>query len=274
VRGRGAPRVVALLAAPEPTEALLVWLVLYTLAYELAGDAPAKALPRSIGFLSALVMAVATQVRAPALAAAFADALKPVWAAAEAFLFVLTGVVVRGAFDGATPALSGGFLGVLVVGALARLGGDVVVGAAWVAVEGAAAHGGGARGAVAALRAAPPRLVAERVALVWSTTLPKATLQASLGPKPLLEAAALGISVPAATFIAQSAAVSILFAATLGSLLTFSVGAHVARKLEDAAAAADASVGGAAARAAAAGTGAAELLLDGSDGSNSSAPNL
>ena len=215
------PRAVALLQSPEPTEGLLVWLCLYLLAYELGGDAPSKVVPRSIGFLSALAMAVVTQLRLPARGASFAAALKPVWAFAEAFLFVLTGVVVRGAFGGATPAFSWGFAGVLCLGALARLCGDVAAGWAWVAADG----GGGDRPSVSA--------VLHRTALLWSATLPKATLQASLGPRPSGEAAALGMPSSTAAFIAESAAVSILLLATLGSLLTFTVGVRVARALEE-----------------------------------------
>jgi hypothetical protein len=59
---------------------------------------------------------------------------------------------------------------------------------------------------------------------MWATTTPKATVQAALGGAPLAAAAALGISTETGSFIQQSAAVSILYCATLGSLLTHTLG--------------------------------------------------
>lgn len=237
-RARNHPRALALLQAPEASEALGVWLALFALAYLVAADGGAALVPKTIGFVAALAMAVTTALRLPGHAAAFATTLKGVWFYAEAFLFVLTGVVIRSAVDAAaSPALSPGFVAVLVCGSLARALGDVLAAAAWVAVDGAPAHGGGARGAARALlQRASPRAVAQRAALLWATTMPKATLQASLGPKPLADAAVLGLPPATALFMEQSAGVAILYCATLGSLLTFSIGAAVARTLEDEAA--------------------------------------
>ena len=70
-----------------------------------------------------------------------------------------------------------------------------------------------------------------RVAFIWMATLPKATLQASLGPK-LTSTFSAGGFVSAAGFIAPSAAVSILYAASIGSTLTHTAGFALAKYLQ------------------------------------------
>ena len=216
-RVRPHPAVARLLAGSTTTpaqETLLVFIALFCLAYASCAD---YLVPRLVGLLAALAMALGTQLLLPALAAELAAQLKFVWLYAEAFLFVLTGVVVRAAIDTGSPALGGGFLAVLVCGSLVRLLADLLVALAW---QRATARAGRA--------AETPResalAVLRRAAFLWSATTPKATLQASLGPRPAAEAAALGISALTGAFIAQSCAVAILYMALLGSILTYSVG--------------------------------------------------
>ena len=71
------------------------------------------------------------------------------------------------------------------------------------------------------------RDVAARAGFLWATTTPKATVQAALGGAPLAAAAALGIDAATGAFIQQSAAISILYFATIGSLLTHTLGRHL-----------------------------------------------
>ena len=222
------PTVVAVVQAPEPMEAFIVWILCYLLSYELPGDTGGY-VPKLVGFLSALAMALGTQFQLPGEAETLAATLKPVWAFAECFLFVLTGVVVRGAIDGDTAALSPAFAFVLLCGTVARLVADVAAGAAWGVV---CLPPPGVGFTLARARRLKLRDVVERTLLVWAMTMPKATLQASLGPRPAAEAAKLGIPQATGDFISQSCAISILYMATLGSLLTFSLGQRIAVKLE------------------------------------------
>jgi hypothetical protein len=224
VHVRPHPAVQRLLAGsttPPAQESLLVFLALFCLAYASCAD---YLVPRLVGLLAALAMALGTQLLQPALAAQLAAQLKYVWLYAEAFLFVLTGVVVRAAIDTNSPALGGGFLAVLACGSLVRLAADLLVALAW---QRAVARAG---------RAETPResaiVVLRRAAFLWSATTPKATLQASLGPRPATEAAALGITALTGAFIAQSCAVAILYMALVGSLLTYSVGLATGKLLE------------------------------------------
>jgi hypothetical protein len=166
-------------------------------------------------------MAMTTQYLLPELADKMCTQLKPVWFFSEAFLFVLTGCVIRPAIDsGIVAPLFGNFLALLLVGSLARMLGDVVACTAWqwrlLGVS------------PAAWTRAQWGDLARRVAFVWVATTPKATLQGTLGPKVAKtfakaahhDASYLGPSV----FIAPAAAVSILYCATLGTLLTFTAG--------------------------------------------------
>jgi hypothetical protein len=76
------------------------------------------------------------------------------------------------------------------------------------------------------------RQAARRVAFVWVTTLPKATIQASIAPK-IAKALSLAGYTTAAAFVAPAAAVAILYVATAGSILTFTVGISMARQLQE-----------------------------------------
>ena len=146
--------------------------------------------------------------------------LKPVWYFAECFLFVLTGCVIRPAIDaGISTDLFGWFFAVLLLGQLARMTADVAVAVAWHAML---------------TKSRPTQWsgkqwsdVLRRVAFVWVATIPKATLQASLGPKLSSPFRAAGAT-SAATFVAPAAAIAILYCATFGSLLTFTVGKSIA----------------------------------------------
>ena len=315
IRHRTHKTAVRLLRPPEPWEATIVFYIIYSGAYALSGS---PNIPKLVGFLTALSASIGVQYLLPSHAAALAAGLKPVWAFAECFLFVLTGVVVRSAVDGGTAALSGAFVVVLMIGSVARLSADVCVAVAWgryaararalqqhhmatviadaslsgsssgdartaqqhmtttEAVEAdrtisstssssttlpqqplhsanhydssssgsssssdnvdGSVYGGSATqsvGAHSSSRSGSYTDVMKRTLLLWSVTLPKATLQASLGSSPASQAAALGISAAAGAFIAQSAAMSILYCATIGSLLTFTLGERIARDLED-----------------------------------------
>ena len=157
---------------------------------------------RLIGFFAALCMAVGTQYLLPALADDLVTGLKPLWYFAECFLFVLTGCVIRPAIDaGYSVDLFGWFFAVLLLGQVARMCADILVAISWQSV----------------LTKSYPHSwsnkqwgnVARRVAFVWFATMPKATLQASLGPKltsPFKTAGALSAS----KFVAPASAIAIL----------------------------------------------------------------
>jgi hypothetical protein len=159
-----------------------------------------------------------------------AAGIKSLWFVAELFLFVLTGCVIRPAIDaGLGTSLFGNFLAVLLAGSAARLAGDVVVAILWQWTTGGAPPW--------RWRQAAWAMAARRVAFVWAATTPKATLQGTFGPKlaTAFAAAAAGLDAsyagPAA-FVAPAAAVAILYCATAGTILTFTVGAAAARVIQ------------------------------------------
>lgn len=225
----------------EPIESVLVFAICFFGVYALCTD---SAIPRVIGLLAALSLGVGTQRFCPELAPGLALQLKGVWTFAECFLFVLTGVVVRGAIDSDSAALSPAVFGMLVIGSLARLSTNIIVAVVWEfsvhkAVKptpGSAAAESATAGTACAPYSRPwqHRLKASaiRTVFLWTATIPKATLQASLGPKPLAEAAALGITTAAGAFIAQSAALAVLYCGVIGSLTTFFIGRPAAAWLE------------------------------------------
>jgi len=213
------PRGLALAGAPDPSEHLFVFIVTFILCYSTSIDSVNT--PWLIGFFAALCMAITTQYLLPELSDKMCAALKPAWFFAEAFLFVLTGCVIRPAIDsGLAAPLFGNFLALLLVGSLARMLGDVVACAAWQWKLLGAAPTAWTRAQWADL--------ARRVAFVWLATTPKATLQGTLGPKvakTFKSAIRLDPSYAGpAAFIAPAAAVAILYCATIGTLLTFTVG--------------------------------------------------
>ena len=204
---------------PEPVEARFVWVVIFVLCYTTSVDSTNT--PWLIGFFSALCMAITTQYLQPAIADDICVWLKPVWYFAECFLFTLTGCVIRPAIDaGIALDLFGWFFAVLLVGTAARMVGDVLVGVVWHA---------------SLIKSSPGRftredwgIVARRFAFLWRASIPKATLQASLGPK-LTTTFSAGGYISSAGFVAPSSAVSILYAASIGSMLTHTVGFRLAQ---------------------------------------------
>ena len=75
----------------DPTEPLLVFVVIFVLYYTTSTDDVNT--PWLIGFFAALSMAISTLYLLPALADDMCLKLKPAWFFAECFLFVLTGCV-------------------------------------------------------------------------------------------------------------------------------------------------------------------------------------
>ena len=216
--GRASERCTVWFGKPDPSEPKLAFLILFLLCYTTSIDN--TDVPWLIGFFASLCMAVGTQYLCPATADELVMGLKPLWYIAECFLFVLTGCVIRPAIDsGYSLDLFGWFFAVLLCGQMARMTADLVVGVAWHAVL--------SRSSPTTWSKATWADVIRRVGFIWVSTIPKATLQASLGPKltaPFKTAGALGAS----TFVAPAAAIAILYCATIGSLLTFTAGKAIA----------------------------------------------
>lgn len=207
----------------DPYEPLLVFLSLFVLCY--ASSNEDVNVPRLIGFFAAFSYAVGVQYLVPEVGDALCLQLKPIWLFAECFLFVLTGSVIRPSLDhGHTQVLFGRFFAVLLVGQLGRMVGDCLTAFIWQ---------------VTVLRKPPWewslrkwRDYLGRVAFCWVSTMPKATLQATLAPK-MAKTFRAGNYDAAAAFIAPSAAIAILYMSTIGSLLTFSAGAVLARHFQN-----------------------------------------
>lgn len=207
----------------DPVEPLLVFVFMFILCYTTSIDD--VNIPRLVGFFSALAMAVGVQFFVPDVADALALKLKPVWTFAEAYLFVLTGCVVRSGINaGQTFALFGPLFAVLLIGQIGRMVGDIIAGFLWQ---------------ITLLRTAPWKWnsgewsdVAKRIVFVWFATVPKATLQASLGPK-MGKTLTLAGWKAAGSFVGPASAIAILYMATIGSFLTFSVGTIVAKYFQD-----------------------------------------
>jgi len=202
----------------DPIEPLLVFLVMFFLCYTTSNDD--VNIPRLIGFFSVVCFGVGVQHFVPEVADALCLQLKPIWTFAECFLFVLTGCVIRPAIDGGdAAALFGPFFAVLLLGQLGRMCGDILAGFIWQ---------------ITLLKRAPwtwtqPEWkdLGGRVVFCWVATIPKATLQASL-PVKLSKTIAAAHFGAAAAFVGPAAAIAILYMATIGSLLTFSVGTLLA----------------------------------------------
>lgn len=230
VRARSAERVVRAIGTAAPAEPFLAFIAICLLCYSTSIDSVNT--PWLVGFFSALCCAIATQFLQPALADDFCDHLKPAWFFVEALLFVLTGCVIRPAIDsGLSAPLFGNFLALLIVGSLARMVADVGVAVMWQ---------------WALLKSAPTAWTrgewtdaARRLAFLWTVTIPKATLQASLGPKvaatfsTLVKTGGQPAYYGPSVFVAPSAAVAILYTATIGSVLTHSVGHALATHLQN-----------------------------------------
>lgn len=239
-RVRAAPRATAAFGAADPMEPTLVFVVLFLLTYTTSIDSVNT--PWLVGFFAALCMAIATQYLLPTEADAICAGLKPAWFFAECFLFVLTGCVIRPAIDsGLSTVLFGNFLGLLLVGSLARGVGTGVVGVVWQ---------------WSVLKTNPGDWTptqwgdwGRRSLFMWVGTTPKATLQGTLGPKvaKTFAAAAKTVSptyLAPSLFVGPAAAVSILYCAALGTILTFLIGKPIAQHLQDQAEAAGGGNGG------------------------------
>ena len=218
---RPMPAIEMLVGKRDPSEIILVFFLIYLCTYAVCTD---YYIPELVGLLSALSLAVGVQLVCTDIVPALSESLKTVWSFAECLLFVLTGVVVRSAVDAKSPALSGAFFAVLVIGAVSRLIADLAVAFCWELAARPAASRDSLRDTAI--------VVARRCAFLWTATTPKATLQASLGPKPAADAALLGISALTGAFIAQSAALAILYMTIIGAVLTFTVGAAMAAVVE------------------------------------------
>jgi hypothetical protein len=231
-RFRAVPFVLKHMGAPYQFEDMGVFMFVFILCYTTSIDGINT--PWLVGFFAALCCGIGTQFLIPEVADRVLAQLKPVWTIAEYFLFPLTGCIIRPAIDaGLGNSLFGEFFAVLILGQLGRLGGNVIVGLVW--------HGTKCRRAPWAWTGQDWKEAFARVVFAWTTTMPKATMQATLGPK-----IALGFSkqsrtlmstdpelaqryAEASEFIGAAAAVAILYMATFGSMLTKTVGMAIAK---------------------------------------------
>jgi NhaP-type Na+/H+ or K+/H+ antiporter len=228
VRARARKEVQDWLGIPkaDPSERLCIFVMLFILCYTSSIDD--VNVPWLIGFFAAICMAMGVQHLLPEIGDEMALTLKTAWFYAECMLFVLTGCVVRPAIDlGLGLDLFGWFFAVLLLGTLGRMAGDVVVAVFWQLQANLI------RGRGSPLRWTPDdwRDVLRRAAFLWVTTIPKATLQGTLGPK-LATLFKAGGFTGAANFIAPSSAIAILYAATFGNILTYSAGYAIVKHLE------------------------------------------
>ena len=176
--------------------------------------------PWLIGFFACLCMAMGVQYMLPAAVDDLAVQLKVPWFYAETMLFVLTGCVIRPAIDlGLANGLFGWSFALLLLGTLGRMLVDVLVSLLWQWRVNSARG----RGSPALWTRADWVDVARRAALIWVCTIPRATLQGKLGSK-LGSVFKAGGFTSASTFVAPSAAIAILYAATFGNLLIYSIG--------------------------------------------------
>lgn len=211
----------------DAPERLFVFVAMFILCYT-TSDASENNTPWLIGFFAALFMAMSVEHLITGIGDELAATLKVAWFYAECMLFVLTGCVIRPAIDlGLGLDLFGWYFAVLVVGTLGRMAGDVVVGLAWQFQV----NRSRGRASPALWTRADWVDVLRRTAFVWMCTIPKATLQASLGPKLATTFKAGGFTA-AGLFIAPSCAIAILYAATIGNLLVYSAGFVLLRHLE------------------------------------------
>jgi hypothetical protein len=253
-------RMVAIFGEALPAEQLFTFIVFYLLSYCLCTP---YYLDNLINVVSALSCVLAVRVLSPELGEIAAPMLKVAWAFAEVFLFVLTGVVVRGAIDSRSSAFSFAFVALLFVGNMARLLVDFGVAFLWkiqspaITEQSEISSNNSNKdellpsGSQSPKEPTTPTITIDteekdnfkvfsipyvgdwwsdvigRTLFLWSCTTPKATVQAALGGAPLAAATALGISTATGQFIQQSCAISILYCATIGSLLTHTLGRYL-----------------------------------------------
>lgn len=205
----------------EPTDGLASLILVYLLCYTTSFTYNT---PWLVPFFCATSCAMAMQFLMPALGDSLVVTLKPVWTFAEFFLFTLTGCIIRPAIDQGDPkALFGNMLGLLLLGQCARFLGDCLVGMAWQGVT---------------VGKSPWRFnrqdwidAGARTCFAWCTTIPKAAIQATLGPNVGKAMVAAGLVVPG-TFVPPSAAVAILYMASIGVILTKTLGLQLGQYIE------------------------------------------
>ena len=217
IKYRSHPVVERFVGAREPIESVVIFFGLYYVTYVICES---YYIPILVGLFSARVMGVSVKYMAPDDAPLLTIHFIEIWRFTECFLFVLTGSVVRDAIDSNSPALRVEFFIVLMCGSVGRMAADLIVACVWQKLVTHAEQPFNGRNAL------------RRCVFLWTSTIPKATIQATLGPRVLLEATSLGMSLATGSFIAQSSAMAILYCATAGSLLTHSIGRTIAVYLE------------------------------------------
>ena len=239
---RALPWFVKTYGAPVPGEQMLTFVSAYFFCYVVCQDAY---IPKLNNFVCALAMVLSARVLCPGLADAVVIPLKFVWLIIEVLLFVLTGFVIRNGIDSNNAAVSGQFFAVLVIGTFGRLVSDFFVAIIWqlnseaaLRAEAAGASPGGAR--CWNVRALNWRMVVYRAAFSWAVTSPKATVQAAVGGDVSKHNVQFGLvstvngvttTSPVGAFIQVSCALSILYCATAGSILTWTLGVFLLTKV-------------------------------------------
>ena len=242
---RALPAMLRQFQAPTPGEQAVAFFAAFFFSYVVCQDAY---IPKLNNFVCALSMALSARVLCPGLAETLAAPLKFAWVTIEVLLFVLTGFVIRNGIDASSVGVSIQVVAVLLIGSLARLAADLVCALVWqlgAEARARAAAGGSAAWAPAALSW---RMVLFRAAFAWAVTSPKATVQAAVGGDVtthnanygligVLPADAVSAACPAAytspvgAFVSVSCAFSILINATLGSILTWTLGVFLLTKV-------------------------------------------
>ena len=200
IKYRSHPVVERIIGIREPIESVILFCGLYYVTYVICES---YYIPILVGLFSARVMGVSVKYLAPDDAPLLAIRLIEIWRFTECFLFVLTGSVVRDAIDSRSPAMRFEFFVVLLCGSIGRMSGDLLVACVWQKLVSPSDQPFNGRNAL------------RRCVFLWTSTIPKATIQATLGPRVLLEATSLGMSLVTGSFIAQSSAMAILYCATL-----------------------------------------------------------
>jgi hypothetical protein len=215
-------RVVERIGKAEPTDALVSFILVYFLCYTTSVDD--KQTDWLIGLFAAISCGVGTQFLMPEAADAMLIQLKTIWTFVEFCIFPLTGCTIRPAIDkGDATALFGSFLAVLVVGQLGRCVGDFITALAW--------HWYTEKKGPRHWKLDDCSAIWRRTVFLWVTTIPKGQPQATLAPVVGAAMAARGLTA-AGAFVPVAGAISILYSASIGSLLTYTAGFKVGKWLE------------------------------------------